>query len=54
MDCLRVVLSLILPPIGVFLKVGFGLHFWLNIFGLHPGTGSRYLDHRNALRATHP
>ena len=31
MDCLRVVLSLILPPIGVFLKVGFGLHFWLNI-----------------------
>jgi uncharacterized membrane protein YqaE (UPF0057 family) len=31
MDCLRVVLSLIIPPIGVFLKVGFGFHFWLNI-----------------------
>jgi uncharacterized membrane protein YqaE (UPF0057 family) len=31
MDCLRVVLSLIIPPVGVFLKVGFGFHFWLNI-----------------------
>jgi uncharacterized membrane protein YqaE (UPF0057 family) len=31
MDCLRVLLSLILPPVGVFLKVGFGFHFWLNI-----------------------
>ena len=31
MDCLRVLLSLIIPPIGVFLKVGFGFHFWLNI-----------------------
>jgi uncharacterized membrane protein YqaE (UPF0057 family) len=20
-----------LPPVGVFLRVGFGLHFWLNI-----------------------
>lgn len=31
MDCLRVVLSIIIPPLGVFFKVGFGLHFWLNI-----------------------
>lgn len=31
MDCLRVVLSLIIPPVGVFLTVGLGLHFWLNI-----------------------
>ena len=31
MDCLRVVLSLIIPPVGVFLKVGFGFQFWLNI-----------------------
>ena len=31
MDCLRVVLSLIIPPVGVFLKVGFGFHFWLKI-----------------------
>jgi uncharacterized membrane protein YqaE (UPF0057 family) len=31
MDCLRLVLSLLIPPLGVFLQVGFGLHFWLNI-----------------------
>jgi uncharacterized membrane protein YqaE (UPF0057 family) len=31
MDCLRVVLSVLIPPLGVFLTVGFGLHFWLNI-----------------------
>jgi uncharacterized membrane protein YqaE (UPF0057 family) len=31
MDCLRVVLSVIIPPVGVFLKVGFGLQFWVNI-----------------------
>jgi len=31
MDLLRVILSLLLPPVGVFLQVGFGLHFWLNI-----------------------
>jgi uncharacterized membrane protein YqaE (UPF0057 family) len=31
MDCLRIVLSLIIPPLGVFLQVGFGPHFWINI-----------------------
>ena len=31
MDCLRIVLSVIIPPLGVFFKVGFGLHIWLNI-----------------------
>ena len=31
MDALRIVLAVILPPVGVFLQVGFGLHFWLNI-----------------------
>jgi uncharacterized membrane protein YqaE (UPF0057 family) len=31
MDCLRVVLSVLIPPLGVFLQVGFGLRFWLNI-----------------------
>ena len=30
-DFLRVVLSIIIPPVGVFFKVGFGMHFWLNI-----------------------
>lgn len=31
MDFLRILLSILLPPIGVFLQVGFGFHFWLNI-----------------------
>jgi uncharacterized membrane protein YqaE (UPF0057 family) len=31
MDFLRIIASLIIPPVGVFLQVGFGLHFWLNI-----------------------
>lgn len=31
MDCLRVVLSVIIPPLGVFFKVGLGLQFWINI-----------------------
>jgi uncharacterized membrane protein YqaE (UPF0057 family) len=28
---LRIILLVIIPPVGVFLKVGFGLQFWLNI-----------------------
>lgn len=31
MDFLRILLSILLPPVGVFLQVGIGLHFWLNI-----------------------
>jgi len=31
MDCLRIILAIILPPLGVFLQVGIGFHFWLNI-----------------------
>jgi uncharacterized membrane protein YqaE (UPF0057 family) len=31
MDIVRILLSIILPPLGVFLQVGIGLHFWLNI-----------------------
>ncbi len=31
MDVLRVLLSILLPPLGVFLQVGIGFHFWLNI-----------------------
>ncbi len=30
-DGCRLIASVIIPPVGVFLKVGFGLHFWLNI-----------------------
>ena len=31
MDILRIILSIFLPPVGVFLQVGIGLQFWLNI-----------------------
>jgi uncharacterized membrane protein YqaE (UPF0057 family) len=31
MDVLRLLLSIFLPPLGVFLKVGIGLQFWINV-----------------------
>jgi len=31
MDLIRILLAILLPPLGVFLQVGIGLHFWLNI-----------------------
>lgn len=31
MDVIRILCAIILPPLGVFLQVGLGLHFWLNI-----------------------
>ena len=31
MDFIRIILSILLPPLGVFLQVGLGTHFWLNI-----------------------
>jgi uncharacterized membrane protein YqaE (UPF0057 family) len=41
MDVFRILLAILLPPLGVFLQVGIGLHFWLNIlltlFGYIPG-----------------
>jgi uncharacterized membrane protein YqaE (UPF0057 family) len=30
-DILRIILAILLPPLGVFLQVGIGWHFWLNI-----------------------
>jgi uncharacterized membrane protein YqaE (UPF0057 family) len=30
-DILRIVLSVIIPPLGVFLQVGLTKHFWINI-----------------------
>lgn len=30
-DILRVLLAILLPPLGVFFEVGIGMHFWLNI-----------------------
>jgi uncharacterized membrane protein YqaE (UPF0057 family) len=31
LDVVRILLAILLPPLGVFLQVGIGLHFWLNI-----------------------
>jgi uncharacterized membrane protein YqaE (UPF0057 family) len=31
MDVIRILIAILLPPLGVFLQVGLGLHFWLNI-----------------------
>lgn len=40
-DLFRIILAVILPPLGVFLEVGFGKHFWINVvltlFGFVPG-----------------
>jgi uncharacterized membrane protein YqaE (UPF0057 family) len=41
MDILRIIAAIVLPPLGVFLQVGIGKHFWINIlltlFGYVPG-----------------
>lgn len=31
MDFLRIVIAILLPPLGVFLQEGVGKHFWINI-----------------------
>ncbi len=31
MDPIRILFAILLPPLGVFLQVGLGLHFWINI-----------------------
>lgn len=31
MDVVRILIAILLPPLGVFLQVGVGLQFWLNI-----------------------
>ena len=31
MDVLRILVAILLPPLGVFLQVGLGLQFWINI-----------------------
>lgn len=41
MDFLRILLAILLPPVGVFMQVGLGGQFWLNILltllGYFPG-----------------
>ncbi|MBC2705689.1 MAG: YqaE/Pmp3 family membrane protein [Desulfobacula sp.] len=31
MELIKIIIAVILPPLGVFLQVGIGKHFWLNI-----------------------
>jgi uncharacterized membrane protein YqaE (UPF0057 family) len=31
MNILRIIVAILLPPLGVFLQVGIGSYFWLNI-----------------------
>lgn len=31
MELIKIILTIILPPLGVFLQVGLGKHFWLNL-----------------------
>ena len=41
MDLIKILLALLLPPLGVFLEVGLTKHFWINIvltlLGFLPG-----------------
>ncbi|MGC1481714.1 MAG: YqaE/Pmp3 family membrane protein [Chthoniobacterales bacterium] len=41
MDIIRIILAILLPPLGVFLQVGLGTQFWINviltILGYIPG-----------------
>lgn len=40
-DLIRILLSLVVPPLGVFLQVGLGKDFWINVvltlLGYFPG-----------------
>ena len=42
MDIIRIVIALLLPPLGGFLQEGLGKHFWINvlltILGYIPGS----------------
>ena len=41
MEILRIIISILLPPLGAFFKVGLGLQFWINLLltllGYFPG-----------------
>ena len=41
MDVVRILCAIFLPPLGVFLQVGIGIDFWINILltllGYFPG-----------------
>jgi len=31
MEIVKIIIAILLPPLGVFLQVGIGKHFWINI-----------------------
>jgi uncharacterized membrane protein YqaE (UPF0057 family) len=31
MEILKIIITILLPPLGVFMQVGIGKHFWINI-----------------------
>jgi len=31
MEIIKIIFAIVLPPVGVFLQVGIGKHFWINI-----------------------
>ncbi len=31
MDLIKIIFAILLPPLGVFMEVGLGKHFWINI-----------------------
>ncbi|KPY08455.1 YqaE/Pmp3 family membrane protein [Pseudomonas syringae group genomosp. 3] len=37
MDIIRIIFAILLPPVGVFMQVGFAGAFWLNMLGYIPG-----------------
>jgi uncharacterized membrane protein YqaE (UPF0057 family) len=41
MEIIKIIFAILLPPLGVFLQVGIGKHFWINIIltllGFVPG-----------------
>ncbi len=41
MDLIRILIAIVLPPLGVFLQVGLGKDFWINVLltllGYFPG-----------------
>jgi uncharacterized membrane protein YqaE (UPF0057 family) len=41
MDIIRILFSIVIPPLGVFLQVGLGKDFWINVLltllGYFPG-----------------
>lgn len=31
MELVKIIITILLPPLGVFLQVGIGKHFWINL-----------------------